>query len=134
MIAAGSEPLPDAAFRKCILVVEDEVLIRSMLSDELRDLGLHVVEACDADEAVEFLNTRQPLDLIISDICMPGSMDGLGLLKVVKSTLPDLPVIIVSGHLDPGFAMMHGAAQFIEKPFMFDAVIQAVISELGKRT
>lgn len=57
--------------RQCILVVEDEFLIRFMLSDELRDAGFQVIEACDATEAVSVLNTVQP-DLIISDVRMPG--------------------------------------------------------------
>ena len=79
--------------RRCILVVEDEFLIRCMLSDELRDVGYQVIEACDASEALSVLKTVQP-DLIISDVRMPGPLDGLGLLALVRETMPTLPVII----------------------------------------
>jgi len=98
--------------RKCILVVEDEFLIRFMLSDELRDAGYQVIEACDATEAVAVLKTVQP-DLIISDVRMPGPLDGMGLLALVRETTPALPVIIISGHLHPAQALIEGATHHI---------------------
>ncbi len=119
------------AGRQCILVVEDELLVRFMLSDGLRDAGYHVIEACNADEALAILETATP-DLIISDVRMPGSIDGLGLLALVKESLPLLPVIIMSGHLQPGLALADGATQFIAKPFRIDLVTQVVQEELAK--
>lgn len=123
---------PDfAALRKCILVVEDEFLIRFMLSDELRDAGYQVIEACDATEAVAVLKTVQP-DLIISDVRMPGSLDGMGLLALVRETTPALPVIIISGHMHPAQALIEGATQFVAKPYLMEAVVDAVQKVLGK--
>jgi len=111
--------------RRCILVVEDELLIRFMLSDGLRDEGYHVIEACNADEALTILETAVP-DLLISDVRMPGSLDGLELLKVVRETLAGLPVILISGHLDPAIAIGDGATQFIAKPYLIETVVGAV--------
>lgn len=123
---------PDfAALRKCILVVEDEFLIRFMLSDELRDAGYQVIEACDATEAVSVLKTVQP-DLIISDVRMPGPLDGMGLLALVRETTPALPVIIISGHLHPAHALIEGATQFVAKPYLMEAVVDAVQKVLGE--
>ncbi len=116
--------------RKCILVVEDELMIRMMLSDELRDVGYHVIEACDAAEALVILDTVGA-DLIISDVRMPGSVDGMGLLALVRNTLPTLPIIIMSGHLVQTQALTEGATRFVAKPFTIEAVIQIVDSELG---
>jgi CheY-like chemotaxis protein len=114
----------------CILLVEDELLIRLLIADELRDAGHHVIEACDADEAVIILETIQP-DLIISDVRMPGSMDGMGLLALVRQTLPGLPVVITSGHLDPAQAREHGATLFVSKPYSFGVVLDAAESLLN---
>lgn len=117
--------------RTCILVVEDELLIRLMLSDGLRAKGYHVIEACNADEALLVLETAIP-DLIISDVRMPGSLDGMALLKLVRETLPKLPVIITSGHLQSNVAFADGATQFIGKPYSMDVVIEAVRVELAE--
>lgn len=124
----------DAAFapkRRCILVVEDEFLIRCMLSEELRDSGYHVIEACDATEALSVLKTVQP-DLIISDVRMPGPLDGMDLLALVRETKPTLPVIIISGHLHPSQALIEGATQFVAKPYLLEVVVDAVQEALGK--
>ena len=119
-----------ASRRKCILIVEDEFLIRYMLSEELRDVGYQVIEACDATEALSILNTVQP-DLIVSDVRMPGPLDGMGLLALVRETKPSLPVIIISGHLHPAQALIEGATQFVAKPYLMEAVINAVQKALG---
>ena len=116
--------------RKCILVVEDELLIRLMLSDGLREEGYHVIEACNADEAQTILQTAVP-DMLISDVRMPGSLDGIELLKLVRDEFPLLPVIIASGHLDPTQAQAVGATQFFRKPYSMEHVIQSVRAAVG---
>ena len=68
---------PDA--KKTVLVVEDEVLIRLYLSEEIRAAGFTVIEAASADEAFEVLKSRNDIDLVLTDIRMPGTMDGLQL-------------------------------------------------------
>lgn len=120
-----------AAATRCVLIVEDELLIRYMLSDFLREAGYQVIEACDADEALILIGTTVP-DLIISDVRMPGSIDGLGLLAAVRKAHPILPVIITSGHLQPTLALADGATKFLAKPYMLEDVVQAVQSELAK--
>lgn len=127
--AAGQEV--SIAQRTRVLVVEDEILIRIMLSDQLRDAGYQVIEASTADEALALLEICHP-DLIVSDVRMPGSIDGMGLLAVVRKTLPMLPVIITSAHLQSTVAMAEGATHFIAKPYLMESVVQAVKAELAK--
>lgn len=110
--------------RTCILLVEDEVLIRLMLADELRDAGHQVIEASDADEALVILEASLP-DLIISDVRMPGSIDGMGLLALVRASQPALPVIITSAHLDPAHAQSRGANLFVPKPYLCGVMLDA---------
>ena len=114
-----------------ILVVEDELLIRMLVADELRDADYDVVEAGSADEALELLGTLAPVDLIISDVRMPGSIDGLGLLAAVKAKCPRLPFIVTSGHIEPSLALQKGADQFLPKPYPTHVVLSAVHGELS---
>lgn len=117
--------------RKRILVVEDEFIIRMLLSERLREEDFDVVEACNADEALVSVHAFVP-DLIISDVRMPGSMDGVGLLNAVKQILPSIPVIIVSAHSDPAAAISHGAAEFVAKPYTAELILASVENLLPK--
>ena len=72
-----------------VLVVEDEFLIRAMLSDYLQECGFKVLEGSTADEAVAIIeNVDVPIDLVLTDIRMPGSMDGFGLARWVRANRP----------------------------------------------
>jgi DNA-binding NtrC family response regulator len=102
-----------------------------MLSDGLRDHGYHVIEACSADEALIVLDSAMP-DLIISDVRMPGSLDGMGLLAIVRQSLPLLPVIITSAHFQSVVALADGATQFIAKPYTMELILNAVSAEVEK--
>ncbi len=129
--SSASRPgAPMASAQKRVLMVEDELLIRFSLSEELRDAGLEVIEAINADEAVTILDSSVRIDLMISDVRMPGPMDGIELLCLVKARYPAMPVIIFSGHYDPAQALANGANRFLHKPFVFGAMVQAVTDEL----
>jgi CheY-like chemotaxis protein len=72
-----------------ILVVEDEFLIRAMLSDYLQECGFKVLEASSGDEAVAIIeNVDVVIDLVLTDIRMPGAMDGFGLAQWVRTNRP----------------------------------------------
>lgn len=133
MVPGSSAPQGDPAVapRQTILVVEDELIIRFMVSDDLRDAGYEAIEACNADEAIAILKSSVAVDLVITDVRMPGSLDGLGLLAFIRATFPRLPVIVMSGHLEPGLALLGGATQFVAKPFTLNVVVDAVHAELG---
>jgi DNA-binding NtrC family response regulator len=81
---------------RTVLVVEDEVLIRLFISAYLRDCGFRVIEAAHADEALVVL--QEPgvtVDIVMSDVEMPRSMDGFGLARWLRVNKPGLPVILV---------------------------------------
>lgn len=85
--------------RPTILLVEDELLVRLWTADELRDAGFHVIEAANADEALSLLRDDGPVDLLMTDIHMPGSMDGLRLARLVHAIWPGLKIVVVSAHM-----------------------------------
>jgi len=80
-----------------ILVVEDEVLVRIMVADELRAQGYTVIEATNASEAISVLHSSMRIDLVLTDIRMPGDLDGLGLARMMRSEYPLVKVVMASG-------------------------------------
>jgi CheY-like chemotaxis protein len=91
--------LPDPSARTpTILIVEDEALLRVTLSDYLQECGYKVLEAGNADEALLIVEKSEIIiDLVFTDVRMPGSMDGFGLAKWLRANRPGLPVILTSG-------------------------------------
>jgi len=86
------------SFQAVILIVEDEALLRMSLADSLRDCGFLPIEACNADEAVEILEMDVEIDVVLTDVRMPGNMDGFGLAKWIRENRPELPVFVASGY------------------------------------
>lgn len=102
-----------------ILVVEDEFLIRAMLSDYLQGCGFKVLEGSTADEALAIIEKLAvPIDVVLTDIRMPGSMDGFGLARWIRTYRPGMQVILTSGEAkkaDAAKELCENAA-FFEKP------------------
>lgn len=128
---SASIPAPDREVQARVLLVEDEFLIRMLTADHLRDAGFHVVEAVNGDEAIAILSAGASIDVVLSDVRMPGATDGLALLAFVRRALPDLPVIITSGHLEPGLAVAAGATKFIPKPCNLDELADGLRTALA---
>lgn len=112
-----------------VLVVEDEVLIRLALADELRTAGLLVVEAATADEALSYLDAGDPIDLVFSDVNMPGSLDGLGLARRMREDYPSLPIILTSG--TPRSHDADGIGLFIPKPYNVEQAAKTILDVLA---
>jgi DNA-binding NtrC family response regulator len=92
-------PFPDPKERcPAILVVEDEVLIRLVIADYLRECGFKVYETGSAQEAIEILKSDQAaIDLVFTDIRLPGEINGFALGQWVRTNRPGLPIILTSG-------------------------------------
>ena len=117
-----------------VLVVEDEFLIRMVISEHLRDSGFIVLEAFNGDEALDIMRSGALIDLILTDVRMPGDIDGLGVLAYATTHRPGLPVVVTSGHLDPKLAYSGGAAWFLPKPCTPEAVTGSVRAVLKRAT
>ncbi len=117
-----------------VLVVEDESLIRMNLSDYLQDKGFTVVEAANAAEAVVAMcDASVQIDLVFSDVRMPGEMDGFGLALWLQENHKTLPVILTSG--DIGQANMarkvYSGEMFLPKPYELHAVAEKITNLVG---
>lgn len=109
-----------------VLVVEDDEILRSLTVEAVFLLGVSVVECASADDALPVLEGSSSIALVITDICMPGSMDGLELAKVIWSRWPCLPVIVTSGDITLPDGMLPSHAMFLRKPWSLDALHQAI--------
>lgn len=83
--------------RPVVLIVEDEVLVRMVVAEYLRDCGFMVIEAGNAQEALALFKADIDVDAVFSDIQMPGEMDGFGLARWLRQHRPGVKVILTSG-------------------------------------
>ena len=103
-----------------ILIVDDEKDMRWLLSNFLKEDGYTVDEAEDCGDALDFFKNNSPPDLVLLDLRMPGEMDGIDLLKRIKTTRPEIQVIILTAYGDIGSAVEAtklGAYDYLTKPF-----------------
>ncbi|WP_313614802.1 response regulator [Agrobacterium sp.] len=115
-------------YQRTVLIVDDEALIRMMLADFLEEEGYAIIEASNALEAVIALETRKP-DAVITDIDMPGGINGLDLAQHVATCRQGLPVIVTSGGHLVGPEALPGSAKFIAKPYEPEHVLE-ILSDL----
>jgi two-component system, response regulator PdtaR len=112
-----------APARPTMLLVEDEVLIRLLIAEELRETGIHVLEASNAGEALVVLQSSLPVHLLFTDVHMPGPMDGLALTRLVRARYPHIKLMVTSSQQPQGYAR-EAADVFIRKPYDLQAAVR----------
>jgi CheY-like chemotaxis protein len=114
-----------------ILVVEDEVLVRMEMVDLIEESGFQVFEAGTADEAIRIMEDHPKIHVLITDIDMPGSMDGLKLSHYVRHRWPPVKIIVASSHVkvSPGDLPEQGI--FLDKPYDTPKV-RALLDKISK--
>ncbi|WP_428485407.1 response regulator [Rhodopila sp.] len=120
IIMSYTSTISDSMSAYTVLVVEDDMMVRMPIAEYLRDCGYNVLEAGDASEAIAVLDATVPVSLVFSDVRMPGSMDGFGLARWLRSHHPDIPVILTSGY-NNSRSLSQDLAQgvrLIEKPYL----------------
>ena len=115
-----------------ILVVEDEPLLLINIADELAEAGFDVVESPNADHALRQIAMSTAIDVLFTDVDMPGSLDGLGLSAVVRRNWPQIAIIVTSGKLSEEMVDLPLDAKFIPKPYAASDLIHAINAALGK--
>ncbi len=112
-----------------VLIVEDEFFVRFTTAEFLRDEGYEILEAANADDALEIFKSGARVDLLFSDVRMPGSMDGIGLATLVRREWPSVIIILTSGYA-PELLSARSVAEdrVIPKPYRQQAVLSAIHS------
>lgn len=103
--------------RPVVLVVEDEFLLRMDAVDIISAAGFEVIEASNADQAIEILERRFDITVVFTDIQMPGSMDGLKLAKAVRGRWPPINIVATSGHVNVKHDDLPEGGRFVPKPY-----------------
>jgi len=125
---AASKP----AVLRTVLVVEDEMMLRMRAVDMVEDAGFTSVEAINADDALAILESRSDIELLFTDIQMPGSMDGLKLANAVHERWPLIKIILVSGQLKLTDSDKPADSRFFGKPIEVKQMILEMQDMMGK--
>jgi CheY-like chemotaxis protein len=112
--------------RLLVLLVEDEFLLRMNAVEMIEEAGFDVVEAGNADEAIEILENRSDIRVIFTDIQMPGSMDGLKLAAAVRGRWPPIKIIATSGQYLIREGDLPEGGVFLSKPYTSDSILFAL--------
>ncbi len=111
-----------------ILLVEDQADLRELMADAFTGLGMQVVAAADANSALSLLKEGTAVDVLFSDIYMPGQMSGAELAMRVCKQFPEVRVILASGHGRHQLPELPASVEFVQKPYSLAQVIRLLRS------
>ena len=117
--------------RELVLVVEDNTDVQAITANMLEQLGYRTVAAANADQAINILESGQPIDLVLSDIVMPGTLDGLGLARRLKKQFPGMPILLTTGYAK---AVVEPFSEFpvLRKPYQMPTLARALREAIDK--
>lgn len=113
-----------------VLLVEDEWFIRFNVAEQLRNEGFEVVEASTADDAMDYIGSGERIDALITDIRMPGTLDGLELAGKLRVMQPMLLILVASGSIELESAASR-VGRFISKPYDPKQIAMLIAEMLG---
>ena len=119
-VGTETASLRQANGHEMILLVEDDEEVLAVAAESLRELGYQVVTAGNAEQGLKVLRGDQPIDLLLSDVIMPGGMNGVQLAVEARRIRPQLKVLLTSGYTATALSLEHGLPDnldVVEKPF-----------------
>lgn len=117
--------------RGVILVVDDEEILRLIATDFLEDEGYEVVEAANAQAALDILASRSDVRLLFTDIQMPGKLDGMALAREVHRRWPAILLVVTSGRMRPRDEDIPDHGRFLAKPYSGSSLLGEVNAMLA---
>ena len=116
-----------------LLLVEDNAQARELAQSILAEEGHVVIEAAQADAAIQILKTDPGIEFVLSDLVMPGEMDGLDLARTIREKWPATPVVLASGYSDAAAKVLAEGFHLIPKPYHPELLIQSIRKALCER-
>jgi two-component system, response regulator PdtaR len=119
--------LPIMTFERVVpvvLVVEDEALVRLAAVGMLEDAGFRMIEAMTGDQALELLAADSDVQLLFTDVNMPGTIDGLALARQVHDRWPHIGIMVASAKPVQQPELLPAGSRFEQKPYNIDAVVR----------
>jgi CheY-like chemotaxis protein len=123
---------PQAGANEAVLVVDDEPTVRMLVGEVLRELGYNALEAADGASALRVLESPVRLDLLVTDVGLPGGVGGRQLAEAARATRPALQVLFITGYAENAAldALLPGM-QVMTKPFAMEALASRIREMLG---
>ena len=115
-----------AAAAAVVLIVEDDALLRMHTVDFIEAAGYRVLEAADTDQAIALIEAHPEVRVVLTDIDLPGSMDGLRMAAAIRDRWPPIELIVTSGAAEPRPEQIPARGIFIPKPVDPTRVLQAI--------
>jgi two-component system, response regulator PdtaR len=109
-----------------VLLVEDEELLRALAAWRLEEAGFEVVQAANAAEALQVMKSRPDVDVLFTDVQMPGPLDGMGLARKIHEQRPNVLLLVTSGNARPGKGDIPDHGHFLAKPYRSEDVISEI--------
>lgn len=132
-VLPAAEETPPARSAATVLVVDDEPLVRMLVVTALEDLGLHVLEADDAAGGLRVLRSDATIDLLVTDVGLPGGMNGRQMAEAGREIRPDIPVLFITGYAENaviGNGHLAPGMNVLTKPFAVSDLEQRVMRML----
>jgi CheY-like chemotaxis protein len=135
-----AQPRPEAAQRgngETVLVVDDEPSVRMLVTEVLEDLGYHALQACDGAAGLDIFKSGRRVDLLITDVGLPGGMNGRQLADACLVARPDLKVLFITGYAEQaviGEGQLRPGMHILTKPFSMEALgrrIQQIVAPIN---
>jgi CheY-like chemotaxis protein len=127
----------EAAHSLTVLVVDDEPTVRLLVTEVLDDCGYHAIEAIDGPTALKILRSNVDIDLLITDLGLPGGMTGRQIAELAREAQPDLKVLFITGFADnaaSGNGHVHSSEPMLTKPFTIESLVDKVTQLLSGET
>jgi len=109
-----------------VLIVEDEMMIRLGAIDLVLSAGYEALDARNADEAIRILESRHDIDLVFTDVQMPGTMDGIKLANFIRGRWPPVKLLVASGNAILEESSLPSGSRFFSKPYDDHAITDAM--------
>jgi CheY-like chemotaxis protein len=109
-----------------VLLVEDDKEVSALTREMLNSLGFAVTHVTGAEAALGALANARAIDIVLSDIMMPGGVSGVDLAREIRSRQPNLPVILTSGYVEAAARVQEGEFQLLLKPYSLEALADAL--------
>src|SRR5215831_7102742 len=134
LFGSGSAGLGLTSSHEMILVVEDDEDVLTVAAESLRELGYQVETAVSAVQALDILSRDHPVDLLFSDVIMPGGMNGVQLAVEARRIRPQLKVLLTSGYTATALSLQHGLPDnldVVEKPYQREELAEKLRLVIG---
>jgi two-component system, response regulator PdtaR len=119
-------------FPPIVLVVEHDDLLNVLTADIMEDAGFATLQASDSDEAVDILESRTDIALLVTSVTMPGGMDGLGLAHMVRKRWPAIKIVVTSSKVWLTKDNVPTGSSLVRKPYRTQVMISEISSLIGQ--